>query len=154
MHGHYHSYSVLSVLREGRVSFGLLTIGGGRSSILTNVVAALSLRASSATLSEYSPAVETYIDLDLLTPTSDWERAIVEWAKGSDGNWVPGQLLLSQHSGYDRLNWTDIQNTFNTADASLQRGGDNGRQNLDHPKVRSFPFRLFKVPKSCSGCHC
>lgn len=73
--------------------------------------------------------------MNLLTHESDWERVIVEWSKGSDGNWVPGQLLLSQHSGYDRLNWTDIQNTFNTADASLQRGGDNGRQNLDHPKV-------------------
>lgn len=70
-----------------------------------------------------------------LTPSSDWERVIVEWAKGSDSNWTPSKLLLSQHSGYDTLNWTDIQNTFNTADGTLQRGGDNGRTNLDHPKV-------------------
>ncbi|KXH29517.1 hypothetical protein CSIM01_06250 [Colletotrichum simmondsii] len=47
----------------------------------------------------------------------------------------PSQLLLSQHSGYDRKNWGDIQNTFNTVDATLPRGGDNGRKNLDHPKV-------------------
>ncbi|RFU75802.1 hypothetical protein TARUN_6444 [Trichoderma arundinaceum] len=65
----------------------------------------------------------------------DWERVIVEWAKGLDGNWVQNKLLLSQHSGYDYKNWGDIQNTFNTADGNLQRGGDNGRQNLDHPKV-------------------
>ncbi|KAL6701291.1 hypothetical protein J3F84DRAFT_354355 [Trichoderma pleuroticola] len=65
----------------------------------------------------------------------DWERVIVEWAKGSDSNWTPSRLLLSQHSGYDNRAWGDIQNTFNTADGTLQRGGDNGRQNLDHPKV-------------------
>lgn len=70
-----------------------------------------------------------------LTPSSDWERVIVEWAKGSDSNWTPSKLLLSQHSGYGTFNWSDIQNTFNTADGTLQRGGDNGRQNLDHPKV-------------------
>ncbi|PNP55299.1 hypothetical protein THARTR1_04441 [Trichoderma harzianum] len=70
-----------------------------------------------------------------LTPSSDWERVIVEWAKGSDSNWTPSRLLLSQHSGYDNRAWGDIQNTFNTADGTLQRGGDNGRQNLDHPKV-------------------
>ncbi|PNP48105.1 hypothetical protein TGAM01_v200482 [Trichoderma gamsii] len=65
----------------------------------------------------------------------DWERVIIEWAQGSDGNWVQNQALLSQHSGYGRFNWADIQNTFNTADGSLALGGDNGRQNLDHPKV-------------------
>ena len=43
--------------------------------------------------------------------------------------------MLSQHSGYQTLNWADIQNTFNTADANQPLGGDNGRQNLDHAKV-------------------
>ena len=42
---------------------------------------------------------------------------------------------MSAHSGYNKHNWGDIQNTFNTADASLPIGGDNGRKNLDHPKV-------------------
>lgn len=42
---------------------------------------------------------------------------------------------MSQHSGYQSLNWGDIQNTFNTADAGLPRGGDNGLQNRDHAKV-------------------
>lgn len=74
-----------------------------------------------------------------LTASSDWERVIIEWAQGSDGNWVQNQALLSQHSGYGRFNWADIQNTLNTADGSLALGGANGRQNLDHPKVR-LPF--------------
>jgi hypothetical protein len=65
----------------------------------------------------------------------DWERAIVIWAKGGDGKWAPSQLLMSQHSGYGRKAWKDIQNTFNTEDAKKDRGGDNGRQNLDHPKI-------------------
>ncbi|KAM0459817.1 hypothetical protein ACHAPV_000068 [Trichoderma viride] len=65
----------------------------------------------------------------------DWERVIIEWAQGSDGNWVQNQALLSQHSGYGRFNWASIQNTLNTADGSLPLGGANGRQNLDHPKV-------------------
>ncbi|KAM7190478.1 hypothetical protein V8F33_009461 [Rhypophila sp. PSN 637] len=64
----------------------------------------------------------------------DWERVIVIWAT-SGSNWVPSRLLLSQHSGYQSLNWGDIQNTFNTADAGLPRGGDNGFQNRDHAKV-------------------
>jgi hypothetical protein len=79
---------------------------------------------------------------DPLTFSSDWERVIIEWAQGSDGNWVQNQALLSQHSGYGRFNWANIQNTFNTADGSLARGGDNGRQNLDHPKVRLLFERL------------
>ncbi|RYP70586.1 hypothetical protein DL771_005405 [Monosporascus sp. 5C6A] len=65
---------------------------------------------------------------------SDWERVIVIWTKSST-TWTPSHLLLSQHSGYDRKSWSSVQNTFNTADISLPRGGDNGRKNLDHPKV-------------------
>jgi hypothetical protein len=60
---------------------------------------------------------------------------IVIWTKQSSTIWQQSQLLLSQHSGYDRLNWASIQNTFSTSDGSLARGGSNGRQNLDHPKV-------------------
>ncbi|KAK3937526.1 hypothetical protein QBC46DRAFT_392564 [Diplogelasinospora grovesii] len=65
----------------------------------------------------------------------DWERCIVIWSQQDDTTWTPSQLMLSQHSGYQTLNWANIQNTFNTADVSLPRGGDNGRQNLDHAKV-------------------
>lgn len=71
----------------------------------------------------------------LLTLNSDWERVVVIWSKSSDGNWRQSKLFLSQHSGYDKQAWSDVQNTFNDADASLPRGGDNGRTNLDHPKV-------------------
>ncbi|KAK3393878.1 hypothetical protein B0H63DRAFT_459433 [Podospora didyma] len=65
----------------------------------------------------------------------DWERVIVIWAQQPDATWIPSKIMLSQHSGYQTLNWGDIQNTFNTGDAGLPRGGDNGLQNRDHAKV-------------------
>ncbi|KAK2594314.1 hypothetical protein QQS21_007959 [Conoideocrella luteorostrata] len=65
----------------------------------------------------------------------DWERVIVVWTKAEDGQWRPGQLFLSQHSGYGRLEWAKIQNTFSDEDAGKPRGGDNGRTYLDHAKV-------------------
>lgn len=71
---------------------------------------------------------------------SDWERVIVVWSAAGDGNagtWQPAQLLLSQHTGYGRLDWAKIQNTFNAEDAARARGGVNGRTGLDHPKVRT-----------------
>ena len=79
----------------------------------------------------YEPDHEVY----MLTIHSDWERVVVIWGKSDDGNWRQSKLLLSQHSGYNTQAWPDIQNTFNDADSSLSRGGDNGRTNLDHPKV-------------------
>ncbi|KAJ6442749.1 alcohol dehydrogenase [Purpureocillium lavendulum] len=65
----------------------------------------------------------------------DWERVLVELRKAEDTQWRPYQLHLSQHSGYDRILWGNIQNTFADGDAGLPRGGDNGKKNLDHPKV-------------------
>ncbi|UQC87806.1 uncharacterized protein CLUP02_13326 [Colletotrichum lupini] len=90
---------------------------------------------------EVRVAYNLFYEKDGFTPSGvfghkyDWERVIVVWTKDSASNWQPSQLLLSQHSGYDRKNWGDIQNTFSTVDATLPRGGDNGRKNLDHPKV-------------------
>ncbi|KAL2878769.1 hypothetical protein SGCOL_005995 [Colletotrichum sp. CLE4] len=54
-----------------------------------------------------------------------------------NGQQAPGAELCGWPDAgcYDRKNWGDIQNTFNTVDASLPRGGDNSRKNLDHPKV-------------------
>ena len=66
---------------------------------------------------------------------SDWERVIVIWGQKLNSDWVPSRLLLSQHSGYQSLDWASIQNTFNTEDANLPRGGDNGLKDRDHPKV-------------------
>ena len=66
---------------------------------------------------------------------SDWENVIVAWGKGGDGNWTPSKLFLSQHGKYETHAWKDIQNTFNTEDFDKKLGGDNGRKNLDHPKV-------------------
>ncbi|KAK4160189.1 hypothetical protein QBC43DRAFT_325833 [Cladorrhinum sp. PSN259] len=66
----------------------------------------------------------------------DWERVIVIWTQQTPNtNWIPTTLLISQHSGYQSIAWAQIQNTFSTEDASLPRGGDNGLQNRDHPKV-------------------
>ncbi|GJN79681.1 hypothetical protein PLIIFM63780_003199 [Purpureocillium lilacinum] len=65
----------------------------------------------------------------------DWERVLVELRKSDDTQWRPYQLHLSQHSGYDRILWPNIQNTFSDSDAGQPRGGDNGKKNLDHPKV-------------------
>ncbi|KAK4465102.1 hypothetical protein QBC42DRAFT_283728 [Cladorrhinum samala] len=65
----------------------------------------------------------------------DWERVIVIWGQKLNSDWVPSRLLLSQHSGYQSLDWASIQNTFNTEDANLPRGGDNGLKDRDHPKV-------------------
>lgn len=76
-----------------------------------------------------------YAFLGLAGHRYDWERVIVVWAKGADGKWRPARLFMSQHSGYDKKDWRDIQNTFSSKDAGKPRGGDNGRQNLDHPKV-------------------
>nr|XP_036587773.1 uncharacterized protein CTRU02_02689 [Colletotrichum truncatum]KAF6798715.1 hypothetical protein CTRU02_02689 [Colletotrichum truncatum] len=90
---------------------------------------------------EVRVAYNLFYEKDGFTPSGvlghkyDWERVIVIWAKNNDNTWRQSQLLLSQHSGYDRKNWGDIQNTFNTVDATLPRGGDNGRRDLDHPKV-------------------
>ncbi|KOS18022.1 hypothetical protein ESCO_002445 [Escovopsis weberi] len=71
----------------------------------------------------------------LLGHPYDWERIIVVWGRDGNGNWAQNYVLLSQHSGYKKINWADIQNTINTSDGSLFRGGDDARQNLDHPKV-------------------
>lgn len=67
---------------------------------------------------------------------SDWERAVVVWNKGNDSMWIPAQLFLSQHTGYQKIEWGDIKSTFETRDAVKPRGGCDGQQHLDHPKVR------------------
>lgn len=66
---------------------------------------------------------------------SDWERAVVVWNKGNDSAWVPAELFLSQHSGYQKIAWGDIKSTFDTRDATKPRGGCDGQKHLDHPKV-------------------
>ncbi|KAG6025406.1 hypothetical protein E4U41_001532 [Claviceps citrina] len=63
----------------------------------------------------------------------DWERVVVVWNR-TDSEWTPSQLFLSQHTGYQRVDWSRIESTFNTADAEKPRGGCDGQKNLDHPK--------------------
>ncbi|KAK3693457.1 hypothetical protein B0T22DRAFT_401422 [Podospora appendiculata] len=93
------------------------------------------------TATEIRVAYNLFYEKDGVNPAGtfghayDWERVIVIWAQQGDSTWVPSKLMLSQHSGYQTLSWGDIQNTFNTADAGLPRGGDNGLQNRDHAKV-------------------
>ena len=79
-------------------------------------------------------------------PPSDWERVIVIWTQPSRTSantthnnpraaWSPTQLLLSQHFGYQTLNWSDIPHTFSTPDACLPRGGPDDVKGENHPKV-------------------
>lgn len=56
------------------------------------------------------------------------------WAQRK-GRWVPSKLLLSQHQGYETIDWADIANTFRSSDAKRLRGGSDGLQGRDHPKV-------------------
>ncbi|KAK2594315.1 hypothetical protein QQS21_007960 [Conoideocrella luteorostrata] len=65
----------------------------------------------------------------------DWERAVVVWNKTDTAQWTPAQLFLSQHTGYQRINWDQIESTFTTEDANKPRGGCDDQKNLDHPKV-------------------
>lgn len=89
---------------------------------------------------------------EILTESSDWERVIVIWKKSDDGLWRPAQLMLSQHSGYQTLDWGQIQNTFNDDTAGDRLGGPNGKQGLDHAKVIDFIIRLFIVKLTLSRC--
>lgn len=57
------------------------------------------------------------------------------WGRNSDTTWQPAQIMLSQHSGYQTIAWSSIQNTLNSGDETQNIGGPNGRQNLDHAKV-------------------
>ncbi|OHE90964.1 hypothetical protein CORC01_13741 [Colletotrichum orchidophilum] len=66
---------------------------------------------------------------------SDWQKVIIIWAKDPGNTGQPSQFLLSQQAGYDRKKWGDIPNAFSTIEATLPRSGENGRKNLDHPKV-------------------
>lgn len=43
---------------------------------------------------------------------SDWERVIILYNKDVNNNWSPAQLILGQHSGYQKVNWADVQNTL------------------------------------------
>ncbi|KAM3440218.1 hypothetical protein MY4824_002207 [Beauveria thailandica] len=65
----------------------------------------------------------------------DWERVIVIWKKSDDGLWRPAEIKLSQHSGYQTLEWDQIQNTFSDDTAGEKLGGPNGQRNLNHAKV-------------------
>ncbi|KAG6299926.1 hypothetical protein E4U09_007629 [Claviceps aff. purpurea] len=64
----------------------------------------------------------------------DWERVVVVWNK-TGSEWTPSQLFLSQHKGYQRVDWSQIESTFQADDAKKPRGGCDGQKNLDHPKI-------------------
>ncbi|QUC17383.1 uncharacterized protein UV8b_01624 [Ustilaginoidea virens] len=65
----------------------------------------------------------------------DWERVVVVWNRTRPDEWSPSRLFLSQHTGYQRIDWGRIKNTFATGDSARPRGGCDGVKNLDHPKV-------------------
>ncbi|KAG5923536.1 hypothetical protein E4U42_004922 [Claviceps africana] len=64
----------------------------------------------------------------------DWERVVVVWNR-TGIEWTPSQLFLSQHTGYQRVDWSRIESTFDEVDAKKPRGGCHGQKNLDHPKA-------------------
>lgn len=64
---------------------------------------------------------------------------MVVWNK-TGSEWTPSQLFLSQHKGYQRVDWSQIESTFQADDAKKPRGGCDGQKNLDHPKVRTGIF--------------
>ncbi|KAG5989667.1 hypothetical protein E4U54_004285 [Claviceps lovelessii] len=70
----------------------------------------------------------------------DWERVVVVWNK-TENQWTPSQLFLSQHTGYQRVAWSQIESTLDTADAKKPRGGCHGQKNLDHPKLTDNAYR-------------
>lgn len=54
----------------------------------------------------------------------------------ANNNWTPTQLYISQHSGYEKLDWANIQNTLSHEDAVAGKAKDpNGLTNLDHAKI-------------------
>ncbi|KAJ5104338.1 hypothetical protein NUU61_001685 [Penicillium alfredii] len=66
----------------------------------------------------------------------DWERVIIVHSRGDDDKWEPTTILLSAHSGYTRLAWSDVQNTLTTDQVHAGDVKDpNGVKNEDHPKV-------------------
>lgn len=70
--------------------------------------------------------------------------------------WAPAQLYLSQHTGYQRIEWAQIKSTFSAADASKPRGGPDGQKNLDHPKVTYIPSHYDEghlLPRSTQLTH-
>lgn len=44
---------------------------------------------------------------------NDWENSIVIWNGDGNGNWIRSGTLLSMHSGWDYIQWDQIQNTVN-----------------------------------------
>lgn len=87
---------------------------------------------------------------------SDWERVIVIWKKSDDGFWRQAEIKLSQHSGYQTLEWDQIQNTFNDDTAGDPLGGPNGQKLLNHAKVtspgRNTPFTMTVTRASTTRC--
>lgn len=78
---------------------------------------------------------------------------MVVFSKGNDSTWAPAQLFLSQHTGYQRIQWDQIKNTFDAQDATEPRGGSDGRTNLDHPKVSFVALGQDSALMDGSGVH-
>lgn len=81
---------------------------------------------------------------DTLGHPFDWERVIVVWRRADDGNWRQAEAFLSNHSGYKRYEWSQIQNTCNSDTCTQPRGGANGIQNGDHPKGINLSSRSLR----------
>ncbi|RAH73005.1 uncharacterized protein BO66DRAFT_418480 [Aspergillus aculeatinus CBS 121060] len=66
----------------------------------------------------------------------DWERVIIVHSRDATELWAPSRALLSAHSGYHNLAWSQIHSTLTSEEiaAGDARAPDGVRGN-DHPKV-------------------
>ncbi|OJK04873.1 hypothetical protein ASPACDRAFT_74438 [Aspergillus aculeatus ATCC 16872] len=66
----------------------------------------------------------------------DWERVIIVHSRDANELWAPSRALLSAHSGYHNLAWSQIHSTLTSEEiaAGDARAPDGVRGN-DHPKV-------------------
>ncbi|KAI1407146.1 hypothetical protein F5Y13DRAFT_183622 [Hypoxylon sp. FL1857] len=77
---------------------------------------------------------------------SDWEGVTMVWQGDNNNNWTRRQLWVGQHGGWDKINWGDVQNTFNDkTDQSTDAGKDK-----DHAKVfvGAFYHAIFHTRKT------
>ncbi|PYI17486.1 UPF0047 domain protein [Aspergillus violaceofuscus CBS 115571] len=68
----------------------------------------------------------------------DWERVIIVHSRDANELWAPSRALLSAHSGYHNLAWSQIHSTLTSEEiAAGDARAPEGVRGNDHPKVQS-----------------
>ncbi|PYH81516.1 hypothetical protein BO82DRAFT_81106 [Aspergillus uvarum CBS 121591] len=66
----------------------------------------------------------------------DWERVIIVHSRDANELWAPSRALLSAHSGYHNLAWSQIHSTLTSEEiAAGDARAPEGVRGNDHPKV-------------------